>query len=405
MKKIFAGLALVLIALAAYFALWPLPVKPVGWPAPPAQGYTGPHAANQRLAGLKHIDLQGEAGPEHVAIGPDGKLYTAVEGGKILRMNADGSGQEVFAQTGGRVLGFDFDAARNLIGADAFRGLVSIAADGKVTVLTDKVEGDPIRFADAVAVARNGRIYFSDASTRFGPRDAGGIMEASLLELMEQSASGRVLEYDPATKQTRVIARGFSFANGVALSQDQQWLFLAETGRYRIMKLSLQGTLPAQVLLDNLPGYPDNLMRGLDGKIWVGLVKPRNPDADKMSDQPFLRKVVLRLPRAMWPLPKEHGHVFAITEDGKVVADLQDSSGAYPETTSVTETQDRLYIQSLHGRRWPGCRGWRTSRRARSAPRQEQPSRNQLGLDPYAQMTAPLAMTVLRPGAQSSGST
>ena len=350
MKKTLAGLALVVIALAAYLALWPLPVEPVGWPAPPAPGYTGPHAANQGLARLQHIDLKGEAGPEHVAIGPDGKLYTAVDGGKILRMNPDGSGQEVFARTGGRVLGFDFDAAGNLIGADAFRGLVSIAADGKVTVLTDKVDGDPIRFADAVAVARNGRIYFSDASTRFGPREGGGIMEASMLELIEQSASGRVLEWDPATKKTRVIARGFSFANGIALSQDEQWLFVAETGRYRIWKVSLQGNTPAQVLLDNLPGYPDNLMRGLDGKIWAGLVKPRNADADNLSDKPFLRKLILRLPRALWPLPKDHGHVFAFTEDGKVVADLQDHAGAYPETTSVTETPDRLYIQSLHGK-------------------------------------------------------
>jgi hypothetical protein len=136
MMKTLAGLALIVIALAAYLALWPVPVEPVGWPAPSASGYTGPHAANQRLARLQHIDLKGEVGPEHVAIGPDGKLYTAVDGGKILRMNQDGSGQEVFARTGGRVLGFDFDAAGHMVGADAFQGLVSIAADGKVTVLT-----------------------------------------------------------------------------------------------------------------------------------------------------------------------------------------------------------------------------------------------------------------------------
>ena len=50
----------------------------------PAPGYTGPHAVNQGLARLQHIDLKGETGPEHVSIGPDGKLYTAVDGGKIL---------------------------------------------------------------------------------------------------------------------------------------------------------------------------------------------------------------------------------------------------------------------------------------------------------------------------------
>ncbi len=40
--------------------------------------------------------------------------------------------------------------------------------------------------------------------------------------------------------------------------------------------------------------------------------------------------------------------MIAFTDDGKVVADLQDPAGAYPETTAITETADRLYVQSLH---------------------------------------------------------
>jgi len=30
--------------------------------------------------------------------------------------------------------------------------------------------------------------------------------------------------------------------------------------------------------------------------------------------------------------------------------DLQDPTGTYPETTGVTEAEDRLYIQSLHSK-------------------------------------------------------
>jgi sugar lactone lactonase YvrE len=277
-------------------------------------------------------------------------------------MQPDGSQQEVFAQTGGRVLGFDFDARGHLIAADAVKGLLSIAPDKSIQLLTDKVavngQPDPIRYADAVVVAQNGKMYLSDASTRFAPKDWGGTFEASVLDILEQAATGRVLEFDPASGQTRVVARGLSFANGVALSQDEKHLFVNETGKYRVWKIDViaqnldvtQGSAQARVLFDNLPGYPDNLMRGRDGKIWLGFAKPRNPTIDQLADQPFMRKVTLRLPRALWPIPKAYGHVMAFTEDGQVVQDLQDPSGQYPESTGVTETADRLYIHSLHAK-------------------------------------------------------
>ena len=359
LKTIAWTLLLVLLALAAYLLLWPVPVRAVHWTAPPAPGYAGAHAVNQRLAGLQVIALGAEEGPEHVAFGPDGKLYAAMASGRILRMAADGSGQQVFASTGGRVLGFAFDANGQMIAADAVKGLLAIAPDGKVRVLADKLGADPIRYADAVAVARSGLVFFSDASTRFGPADWGGTFEASVLDIIEQSATGRILVYDPANGTTAIVARGLSFANGVALSADERWIFVAETGRYRIWKIAADardldlaaGPSPqARVLLDNLPGYPDNLMPGMEGRIWVGLTKPRSPVVDGMANKPWLREMTLRLPRALWPVPPAYGHVFAFTEDGQVVADLQDPSGAYPETTAVTETAERLYVQSLHAK-------------------------------------------------------
>lgn len=369
MKKIAKLVLLLLVAVAAYLSFWPVPIVPVSWSAVPAPGYVGPHTANNKLANLKMISLGAEEGPEHIAIGKDGKLYTTVASGNILRMNADGSNQEVFANTGGRVLGFDFDAAGNLIAADAVKGLLSISPDKKTSVLANSVNvsangktvADQIRYADAVVVAQSGKMYFSDASTRFAPADWGGTFEASILDILEQSSTGRILEFDPVSKSTRLVAKGLSFANGVALSQDEQHLFVNETGKYRVWKISIQANEldistmntpnPLAIkLLDNLPGYPDNLMRGLNGKIWLGFAKPRNPTIDGLANKPFLRQLTLRLPRALWPIPKAYGHVIAFTEDGKIIADMQDPSGQYPETTAVTETADRLYIQSLHAK-------------------------------------------------------
>jgi len=367
MRKLFAAFGLIAVALAAYLLLWPVPVQPVAWTAPQAPGYVPPHAANTKLAGLRHIDLGADHGPEHIVV-REGWIYAAVASGAIIRMRPDGSTKEVVVNTGGRPLGFDFDAQGALIIADPMAGkhggllraeLSTGATKGaRLELLTDHVGGDPIRYADGVIVAKSGKIYFSDASRRFGPKAWGGTFNASVLDIVEHQASGRVLEFDPATKATRVLMKDLCFPNGLALSADEQHVFVSETGAYRIWKVAVtaadvsaaQPTQAVTVLLANLPGYPDNLMRGLNGRIWVGLAKPRGAFVDDSAAKPWLRSLAIRLPKSLWPVPPAYGHVFAFDEAGNVLADLQDPSGVYPETTAVTETADRLYIQSLHAK-------------------------------------------------------
>jgi sugar lactone lactonase YvrE len=355
--KIAWATGIVLVGVVAYLFAWPVPAEPRSWNAPTPPGYVGAHAPNSRLADLHAIDIGSESGPEHIAIGPDGKLYAAMLSGALLRMDPDGANLETFANTGGRVLGFDFDAQGRMIAADPMKGLLAISPDGAVRVLADRVSpDDPIRYANSIVVARDGTIYFTDASGRFAPVEWGGTLEASVLDILEQAATGRVLAHDPTTGVTRIVAHGFSFANGIALSADEHTLFVSETGQYRIWRVDRgasnldvrSGSARAGVLLDNIPGYPDNLMRGRDGRIWVGLFRPRNPAADGLSRKPAMRKLLLRLPRSLLPVGDPHGHVFAFTEDGRVVEDLQDPAGTYPQTTGATETADRLYIHSLN---------------------------------------------------------
>jgi len=360
MRRLFKALWLVALVLAAYLLFWPIPIEPVAWTAPESTGYTGAHAKNERLAGLTVISVAPEIGPEHIAFGPDGKLYTGVRSGAVLRMNPDGSGIETVVDTGGRPLGLDFDSDGRLVIADALKGLLSVGADGQVTVLADRVGDDPIRYADAVAVAANGRMLFTDASRRISPREFG-TFDAALLDIMEHSCTGRVLEYDPASRQTRVVIHGLCFPNGVALSGDQQHVFIAETGAYRIWKVQVTATgvdarvaatdpahPQARVVVSNLPGFPDNLTRSADGRLWTGLTKPRSPAIDALWGHPFLRAVTLRLPKSLWPVPPAYGHVVAFDADGRILADLQDPSGRVAETSGVTEHEGRLYIQSLH---------------------------------------------------------
>ena len=137
LRRVLAGVA---VLTAAYFSMWPVPIEPRSWRASAFRGYAGAHAPNNRLARLRRVSIEPHIGPEHIEVGRDGKLYTGVLSGAILRMNPDGSGVEVVANTGGRPLGLAFDTGGRLIVADAFRGLVTVR-DGAVSVLLDEYHG------------------------------------------------------------------------------------------------------------------------------------------------------------------------------------------------------------------------------------------------------------------------
>jgi sugar lactone lactonase YvrE len=350
----------IVLALTAYLCLWPVPIHAVRWHPAPAPGYVGPYATNTKLTTAHPIDLRGEVGPEHVLVDSDDAVYVGVASGRILRLSPDGITQKVFANTGGRPLGMAFDAAGNLIVADARKGLLSIGADGKQTVLIAAGDGEPLSFPNAVVIGTDGTIYVTDSSQRFTAKHGRTTQEAALLDIMEQSATGRVIAYDSVARTSRVIAVGLSFANGIVLTRDERSLLVSESGRYRIWKIRADAegvdvghsATGAQVLLDNLPGYPDNLTRGPEGRVWLGLAGPRN-DSDRVSDYPFIREVALRLPRAFLPTPIRHGHVIAFTEDGEIAEDLQDPSGHAPMITGLTETAQRRYLHNVDdGRLW-----------------------------------------------------
>ncbi len=333
----------------AYMLFWPVPVDPVSWDAPVNQGYVGAFASNTKLNSLETVVTEGLHGPEGLAL-LDGEVYAATREGWIVRHNPETGEVSRWVNTEGSPLGIVFDGDNNLLVADAYLGLLSIAPSGEISVLSNEVDGTPIDYADDVDVAADGKIYFSDASTKFGAKSNGGTYAASLLDTMEHGGHGRLLVYNPADKTTAVVMDGLNFANGVAVAADSSFVLVNETGSYRVHKYWLQGDKAGQseVLIDNLPGFPDNVVRGRDGRYWVGLVSPRSEALDNLSDSPFVRKIVQRMPAFMRPQAVPYSHVFAMDENGKVLLSLQDPNGSYDTNTGALETDNWLYISSLH---------------------------------------------------------
>lgn len=100
--------------------------------------------------------------------------------------------------------------------------MLKVSVDREVEVLTVEAEGEKLGFPDGVVVAKNGMVYFTDESYKYGYYE-------SMSNLMEGRPDGRFLNYDPLTKQTKVIARDLYFANGVELSPNEDFVIYCES--------------------------------------------------------------------------------------------------------------------------------------------------------------------------------
>ena len=81
LKRILWSLLGIIILIVFYFLVWPVPISPVAWKAPPNPGYTGPFATNEHLKGLETFEIAGNNGPEDIALDAQGRIYAATHEG------------------------------------------------------------------------------------------------------------------------------------------------------------------------------------------------------------------------------------------------------------------------------------------------------------------------------------
>jgi sugar lactone lactonase YvrE len=333
----------IVILLFAYLLFWPVPIDPTSFVPPAAPGLVGPFEQNDLLSKVERLESDTGSALEGVAVDRDGRIYAGTKDGRIIRYDKDGANPEVFVEIGGWPLGIGFDSAGNLVVCNGQYGLKSVAPDGTITVLTTEAGGVPFKNVDGMGIAPDGIVYFSDVSSKYTDN-------AYMDDLLEHRPNGRLLAYDPVTKETRMVLDGLYFPNGIAVAPDNSFLLLAEMGMYRVLKVALSGPNAgtSEVLIDNLPGFPDGLATGTDGVFWVTIVSPRDTLADTvLFPHPFVRKIIRRLPPALMPAPKNYGFVLGIDGAGTVVHNLQDPTGTFGQITNVMEYDGTLLMGSL----------------------------------------------------------
>lgn len=339
MKYFKLGLSGLLVLLVAYLLAWPLHGVPEAWTPPTNPGLTGPYKSNTRLKSAATIEVPG-TGPEDITFDRQGRPVTGLEDGRIVRRNEEGS-YTTLARTGGRPLGLTFGPDHHLYVADALKGLLRLTPAGTLEVLVPSTAPGGPGLANSVAVDSTGIVYFTDSSRQFGYRR---IKES----VIAHASDGRLLRYNPDTDRTTVLVDDLAFANGIALSSNEDKLYLNDMANYRILEVPLDGDRPvdATVFAGALPGFPDNVNRGPRGRLWVGLPTPRNALLDRLAPYPFLRGILLRLPDILRPAARRHGMILAFGPNGHLRKNLQDSTGEVAFTATAAPRAGTLYIGS-----------------------------------------------------------
>jgi sugar lactone lactonase YvrE len=342
LKKLIFSIITILATFVIIVVFQPSPILPVAYSPSNPQSLIGVLLPNNLLQNAELLALGKIKGPEEVAVDSQGRIYGGTQDGEIMMLTPDGK-LDVFAVTHGRPLGMQFDVNENLIVCDADKGLLSINPQGKITVLATSANGVPLKFTDALDISRDGVVYFTDASSKYGQSEY-------LYDLLESKPHGRLLSYDLATGQIKLLLKDLYFANGVALSQQENFVLVNETYRYRIVRYWLKGPKAGthDVFIDNLPGFPDNISSNGKGTFWLALFTVRNKVVDTLHPYPFLKEQMSKLPKVFWPKPTPYGLVLALNEQGDITQSLHDPKGEHLKAiTSAREYDGYLYLGSL----------------------------------------------------------
>ncbi len=248
------------------------------------------------------------------------------------------------ADTGGRPLGLHVARDGRVLICDSHRGLLALdPATGALSTLVESVAGRPLKFCSNVTETADGTIYFTESTSHFRfEHFAGAIMEArGRGSLFRLNGDGTVT----------TLLDGLYFANGLTTTADESALVFAETQGRRLSKYWLSGPQAGTVtpLAVNLPGYPDNISTGADGRIWVAMVSPPNAAAEALAPRaPMIRKLVWRLPDRLQPKIRPQVWVLAFDADsGVVLTGVRATRPDFGTVTGVVESAGKLWMSTI----------------------------------------------------------
>ena len=195
----------------------------------------------------------------------------------------DLSGKTSVFRSGAGSNGLLFDRQGRLIICENKRRRVTrIEDDGSVTVLADSYEGKKFNQPNDLSIDSNNRIYFSDP--QYGDREGMEMRDADSREIEG------VYRIDPDGRVTRIITHEVDRPNGLIVTPDDKFLFVADNnnglgGARKLWRFAMHadGTpdLASQTLIHDWKTTrgPDGMKLDQSGRLYVaaGLNQPHLP--------------------------------------------------------------------------------------------------------------------------------
>ena len=277
---------------------------------------------------------------------PTVSIWTGVDDGRIVRISPETGETTVVGDTGGRPLGLHVARDGRLLICDSPRGLLAMdTATGEFETLVDEVDGRALRSAPTSPKPPT-------AQSISPSRRARSPTSTPLAAILEARGRGSLFRRD-TDGTVLTLVPGLYFANGVTLTADGSALVFAELQARRLSKYWLTGPNAGTVtpLAENLPGMPDNMSTGADGRIWCAFFTPANPVADRLAKgPPLVRKLLWRLPARVQPKPESVVWAVAFDPDtGDAVAGLRTEDPGFGQVTGMVEANGKLWMASLGG--------------------------------------------------------
>jgi gluconolactonase len=193
-------------------------------------------------------------------------LFSDIAANRIYKY-VPGAGAQVFRENSNGANGLTFDRQGRLLACEGRAGRVTrTEKDGSTTVLADTFEGKALNAPNDLVHAIDNSIYFTDLRARNATPGDGKV---------EFSAVYQIKAPHGAAPAVRLGTRETGRPNGVALSSNQQRLYVAdsELQNVRAYELAPDGALVRGRVVAEMkhsePAVPDGLKSDENGTIYV----------------------------------------------------------------------------------------------------------------------------------------